>query len=208
MKEASTVNSLEQIKVMAHPLRMQLLEAFSHKPMTTKQVAQLLAEQPTKLYHHVDALSRVGLIKLVRTRKKRGTVEKYYQTVARTFAVDRRLFRMKSQARAAQSGMLGVITTMLEDTLSEIHESLAERLTEPESKQNRVIVTRSRIRVTPTQMAALDEKIKALLQKFETRKRTPGMVDYGFTLAMYPVKKKDKEQRRNALKHKMKRRKK
>lgn len=195
MKEARTIRSLEQIKVMAHPLRMRLLEAFSRKPITTKQVAQLLAEQPTKLYHHVDALERVGLITLVRTRKKRGTTEKYYQTVARTFAVDRQLFKLAPHARAAQSGMQKVITGMFEDTLSEIHESLAKRLNDPKAEQHQVIVTRSRIRLTPAEIAVLDKKIKALLKEFESGKRTPGTVEYGLTLALYPVTKKRKHRK-------------
>jgi len=207
MKEARTVRSLEQIKVMAHPLRMRLLEAFSHKPITTKQVAEFLAERPTKLYHHVDALERVGLIKLVRTSKKRGTVEKYYQAVARTFAVDRQLFRLAPHARAAHSGMQKVITGMFDDTLSEIHESLAKRTNAPKPEQNPVIVTRLRIRLTPVQIAVLDKKIKALLKEFEAGKRTPGTVEYGLTLALYPVTSKRKQRKNKAVRHIMKRRK-
>ncbi len=188
MKEASTLNTLEQIRVMAHPLRMKLLEAFSHKPITTKQVAALIDERPTKLYHHVDALERVGLIRLVRTSRKRGTVEKYYQTVARTFAVDRRLFTLKHQARAAQSGMQEVITGIFEDTLYEIHENLAAGLGKPKTEDKHIIVSHSHIRVTQKDVVGLNKQIKALLKKFETGKHDVGAVDYGFTLALYPVK--------------------
>lgn len=190
MRDASTVKTLEQIKVMAHPLRMRLLEAFSHKPITTKQVAALLAEPPTKLYHHVDALERVGLIKLVRTSKKRGTVEKYYQTVARTFAVDRRLFALEHQARAVQSGMQEVIIGIFEDTLSEIRQNLTARLDKPKSDEKRIIVSHSRIRVTQRDIAGLNKQFKALLKKFDTKKETPGSTEYGFTLALYPASKK------------------
>lgn len=190
MKEASMLSTLEQIKVMAHPLRMKLLEAFSHKPITTKQVAALLAERPTKLYHHVDALERVGLIRLVRTCKKRGTIEKYYQTVARTFAVDRRLFTLKGQARAAQSGMLDVITGIFEDTVSEIQQNLAARLGKPKTDEKRIIVSHSRIHLTQKNIVSLEKSIKALLKKYETKKQKPGAIEYGFTHALYPVKKR------------------
>src|SRR5262249_9110021 len=40
-----------------------------------------------KLYHHVEALERVGLVRLTETRPNRGTVEKYYQAVAGRFQV-------------------------------------------------------------------------------------------------------------------------
>ena len=201
MKEASTVNTLEQIKVMAHPLRMKLLEAFSHKPITTIQVAAQLGERPTKLYHHVDALDRVGLIKLVRTRKKRGTVEKYYQTVARTFAVDRRLFKLQSQARVAQAGMQEVIAGMFEDTLSEIRENLAKRLSKPKTKDDRIIVSHSRIHVTQNDVVALNKGIKALLKKFETKKHAPKAIEYGFTLALYPAGKRIRHSKKQDTKN-------
>ena len=62
-----------------------------------KQVADFLGEKPTKLYHHVDALERVGLIALSRTRQNRGTVEKYYLAVARAFQADSSAFHPKER---------------------------------------------------------------------------------------------------------------
>jgi DNA-binding transcriptional ArsR family regulator len=82
---------LEQLKVLADPLRLRMLEAFALAPVTTKQVAERIGEKPTKLYHHVDALAAAGLVRLVRKQQKRGTVEKYYQAVARVFEVDQRV---------------------------------------------------------------------------------------------------------------------
>ena len=48
-------------------------------------MADRLGEKPTKLYHHVDTLEAAGLIKLVKTKRKRGTVEKYFEAVAERF---------------------------------------------------------------------------------------------------------------------------
>jgi len=80
-----TVTDLEQIRALADPLRLRILGGFCSVPRTTMQVAEILGEKPTKLYHHVDALERVGLIRLVETRPNRGTMEKYYQAVAARF---------------------------------------------------------------------------------------------------------------------------
>jgi DNA-binding transcriptional ArsR family regulator len=82
-----TVTELAQIRALADPLRLRILGALVHQPRTTKQVADLLGEKPTKLYHHVEALERVGLVRLMETRPNRGTVEKYYQAVAGKFQV-------------------------------------------------------------------------------------------------------------------------
>ena len=83
-----TLDDLEQLKALSDPLRLRILEALCGAPRTTKQVADHLGEKPTRLYHHVDALEAAGLIQLVHTRPKRGTLEKYFQSVARQFRAD------------------------------------------------------------------------------------------------------------------------
>ena len=88
-----TLTELDQLKVIADPLRVRLLQAFCEAPRTTKQVADSFGEKPTRLYHHVDALERVGLIRLVETRQVRGTIEKYYTAVAKRFRADPALLR-------------------------------------------------------------------------------------------------------------------
>ena len=86
-----TLSELDQLKALGDPLRFRILEALADE-RTTKQVAEEIGEKPTKLYHHVDALERVGLIKMTRTRRNRGTLEKYYQVVAFAFRADSSLF--------------------------------------------------------------------------------------------------------------------
>ena len=64
---------------------MRILGLLVRGPRTTKQVADLLGENHTKLYHHVQELERAKVIRLTETRQKRGTVEKYYQATAMLF---------------------------------------------------------------------------------------------------------------------------
>jgi DNA-binding transcriptional ArsR family regulator len=101
-----TLTELEQIRVLADPLRLRILEAFCEE-RTTKQVAEQLGERPTKLYHHVEALERVGLVRLTRTRPNRGTLEKYYLAVARSFRADSRLFSAADAEGAEGDGASG-----------------------------------------------------------------------------------------------------
>src|SRR6185503_9614296 len=76
--------NVSDLRALAHPLRLRIMELFAESPKTTKRVAELLGEPPTRLYHHVAALERAGLIRLKETRKNRGTVEKWYQAISRT----------------------------------------------------------------------------------------------------------------------------
>jgi DNA-binding transcriptional ArsR family regulator len=75
-----------ELRALAHPLRLRIMELFAEGPRTTKQVAEILGQPPTRLYHHVNALERVGLLALRETRQNRGTVEKYYEARGRAFS--------------------------------------------------------------------------------------------------------------------------
>src|SRR5262245_52487033 len=94
--------NLEQLKVLADPKRIRILEQLGEE-RTTKQVAEILGEPPTRLYHHVAALERVGLIRLARTKPSRGALEKYYVTVAKAFSADPRLFTSRRGHEAAEA---------------------------------------------------------------------------------------------------------
>jgi len=112
--------SFEQVKVVAEPLRVSILEALCLEARTTKQVAEILGEKPTRLYHHGDLLAEAGLIRLVDTRQVRGTVEKYYQAVGRAFRADPRIFRQADASDEQSQTLADVATTMLERTTEEV----------------------------------------------------------------------------------------
>jgi DNA-binding transcriptional ArsR family regulator len=85
MTRTKEMAGLEQIRALSHPLRLRLLELFAECPRTTKQAAEALGEPTTKLYHHVAALERAGLVRLRETRQNRGTTEKYFEATKSRF---------------------------------------------------------------------------------------------------------------------------
>ncbi len=111
------LTDLEQIRVLADPLRIRILELLCDEELTTKQVAKKLDEKATRLYHHVEALERVGLIRLARTRQNRGTIEKYYIGVAKAFRADSRAFT--GQAGSEETGeAMGAMVSTITDTVA------------------------------------------------------------------------------------------
>lgn len=192
MKETMMLKDLEQVKIFAHPLRAKLVEAFADKPRTAKQVAEIIGQKPTKLYHHVDALERVGLIKLVKTQKKRGTVEKYYHTVAKRFSIDSSLFQMKRNSKEMLGEFRAMFANMLENTMQEINESISERLISPRKKETQATVARKHIRTTPENIKKLEKKIQKLLDDCTDAEVKKGALEYRLTLVFYPLAKKEK----------------
>lgn len=111
--------SLDQLRALAHPLRLRMLELFAEGPRTTKQVAQQLGEPPTKLYHHANALERAGLLRLSKTRQNRGAIEKWYEATSDTISG-----RQPSRSRPMQQAISGLATVALEQTRREVELAL------------------------------------------------------------------------------------
>jgi len=192
MKETMMLKDLRQIKVFAHPLRARLVEVFAEKPMTAKQAAVVIGQNPTKLYHHVEALERVGLIKMVKTQKKRGTLEKYYRTAAKRFSIDSSIFDMKSNKKEMLGEFRAMFATTFDNTMREINESISDKLICPGREQRQATLVRKRIRTDLDNIEKINKKIQKLLEEFSATENKKGDVEYALTLVFYPLAKKNK----------------
>ena len=186
------ISDLDQVKALAHPLRIRIIEALTaSEPMTTKQVAESLGEKPTRLYHHVDLLEKTGLIRLTHTRQNRGTTEKYYEAIARQFRADTDLFSDESTVDQ-ESALRPMIRTVFDNTLSEMLRLLdthrADKLLEDEG-----LLSYVEMHLTQEQIDAVQQKLKdvlELLQSYEDPESDPdekGLRKYRLMMAHYPL---------------------
>jgi len=144
------------MRALAHPLRLRILEVFIERPRTTKQVADLLGEPPTRLYHHVAALERAGLLVLKVTRKNRGTTEKWYEAVAKAFGP---MPSARGTGRAKGSAARRAIaTTALELSRQELVLAMQQR------GRERALVARLVLVAQPKRLAALRKRLHRTVQ--------------------------------------------
>ena len=118
------LTALDQVRALADPLRVRMLGAFASEERTTRQVAEILDEKPTRLYHHLKALAAAGLIRKTRTRRNRGTFETYYRAVAGAFRADPALFAPPGTSEAADS-IATAVGSMIDQTGSEVRALVA-----------------------------------------------------------------------------------
>lgn len=163
--EPFVVSTIAQVKALTHPLRQRILERFAVNARTTKQVADELGEKPTRLYHHVSALERAGLIRLVETRPKRGTTEKYYAAVAERFEIDPRAFSGESGRMSIRHPSVAVLDGLFENTRTELAELLEREDVETLAEQ--AIFMRVEVRGGPEVIAATRKKLEALVQELQ-----------------------------------------
>lgn len=189
-----TLTTLDQVKVLADPLRIRILEAFCEE-RTTKQVAELLGEKPTKLYHHVDALEKVGLIKLSRTRPNRGTLEKYYLAVARSFRADSRIFQTpEDEVGDEQTAALRqMMSTIFDTTAAELARLIAEG-DATRGLEEEGIVSFLDIRGSKGELDEIRDKLQSLIKSITALGEGDGESEaadaaerYRLTLAFYPL---------------------
>lgn len=186
MKSRFVLTSADQVRALTAPLRRRILEVLARQPMTTKQVAERLGQPPTRLYHHVAALEAAGLIELVEERRKRGTVERYYQSIAREFAIDRRLFAA-TPLREAASEVEALFGEALLETQEEIRQSLDAGLLNPDRAGSGAMFGRIRVRGSAEQMHGILGRLQALMEELRAAGCGEDEEEYGLTIAFYPI---------------------
>ncbi|MET7994313.1 helix-turn-helix domain-containing protein [Amycolatopsis sp. NPDC005232] len=78
------VRTTEQLRAVNNLVRHRVLAVLRDGPATITQIAVRLDLAKGSSSYHVRVLERAGLIHVVRTRKVRGVVERYYGMVAKT----------------------------------------------------------------------------------------------------------------------------
>jgi hypothetical protein len=194
MKEVHVLDNWEQVRAVAAPLRWRALEGLAEQARTTKQLAVLLGENPTKLYHHVELLEKVGLVRLVKTRLKRGIVEKYYRAVAREFLVDRHLLERSKGTRKATKGYEALFLSALKATLTAARRSVEAGLINSVSKGRNALMFRYRFAGSQAQIDALMDRIREWIEECRARGQGKGRIAAGLTIAFYPIKDRSKKQ--------------
>jgi DNA-binding transcriptional ArsR family regulator len=155
---------LHEVRALAHPLRMQMIELFAEQPRTAKQVAQALGQPPTRLYHHVATLERAGLLRLCETRAVRGATEKYYavtQNAART-AGSSALRESTSEDRRA------IAATLLDRARDELTKALAPKRG---ARKKPLMAIRAVARLSPRAAKDLQRDLMAVLKRLRLRQR-------------------------------------
>ena len=184
------IRDLEQAKLLTDPFKLKILEQFFDGPVTTKQVADRLNEKAPRLYRHVDAFVEAGFLELVEERQKRGTVERYYQTIASRFEVDPEIF--ETHPDAAQDEMSKVVRTLFRESQNELMQLKELDLSAADGDMPLPLVARASVQASPDQIAKLRAFLEDWLQQCQAFAEdgagsAPGDLTYGGLIAFYPL---------------------
>lgn len=162
------LTSPAQVKAIGHPLRTTILQLLHERAATVTELAVAVERPKSTVAHHVDVLTRNGLLRVVRTRKVRAIDERFYGRTARMFYV--------AAEPATGGGMPGDFNDF----------EVAARESAPAFEDGKLWGFIRHARISEDQAARFWERIARLVDEFDRMPRS-GDTTYGFAVGIYPT---------------------
>ncbi|HSM24871.1 MAG TPA: winged helix-turn-helix domain-containing protein [Anaerolineaceae bacterium] len=183
------IRDLETLKVIADPVRNQILEVLEKKPQNVKEVAEKLGLAPSKLYYHFNMLEKVELIKVVETRQVANLIEKYYSSTAAFIDIDHNLLNFSTTE--GKENIFTMVTSTVDTTREDLLRSLHARSFQLErgamGKPRSMMVTRYVSNLSDETADEFHKRLDALLAEFiEADTKDADQQAYALTIALYP----------------------
>ncbi len=187
-----TIGDLETLKVIADPLRGQIVEVLVPEPNTINQIAAKLGLAPSKLYYHVNMLEKVGLIKVVDTTQRGNIIEKHYWVTALDYRVEDGLFNFSTPE--GQQNISDLMIAPVETTRLDIIRSLEARAFNlehgAEKRPREVMISRELSRISDEKAMEFIGRFKELVEEFTLADEPDADLDaqaHALMIAFYPT---------------------
>ena len=158
-----------QVKAIGHPLRTTILQLLHERAATVTELAAAVERPKSTVAHHVDVLTRNGLLQVVRTRKVRAIEERFYGRTARMFYVT-------AEPSPAGDAMPGDFNDF----------EVAARESAPAFEQGKLWGFIRHARISEDQASQFWDQMAELVAAFDRVPRT-GDTTYGFAIGIYPT---------------------
>jgi len=184
-----TIKDLETLKVVADPVRNQIMEVLEKKPQNVKEVADKLGLAPSKLYYHFNMLEKVGLIQVVETRQVANLIEKYYQSTSSFVDIDPNLLNFSTAE--GKENLYTMVTSTIDTTREDLLRSLQARSLQIEQgiagKLRAVTLSRYLSNMSDEKANEFHQRLAELLDEFiDNDTKDPDQQTFAMTLALYP----------------------
>jgi predicted ArsR family transcriptional regulator len=152
----------EELKAMAHPLRLRILRLCLHEARTNKEIADRLGKDPATTLHHVRLLVRTGFLEAQEVRTgARGALEKPYLATRKSWTM--RVSRPEDKEQE--------MTAMIEALRDEMLDAGPDALVEG---------ARLGLKLSPERAKALDRRLRKLIADLAEEGDDPDGDEYGF----------------------------
>jgi DNA-binding transcriptional ArsR family regulator len=186
------IGDLETLRVIADPVRVQILEVSVMEPRTVKQIAATLGVPATKLYYPINTMEEHGLLRVVGTRLVSGILEKQYRASAMSFSFDHALLAPDSPSSGEVMSL--ALSTVLDTTrqdIESIRQASANGLIDfaaDAPAHRKLFVVKTLSRLSPSQIADFHARLGALVNEFTNQyDPDPAVQGYSLTVLLHPM---------------------
>jgi DNA-binding transcriptional ArsR family regulator len=165
------VDTPQQMKALADPVRHRILGIIQSRPATAKQIADRLNMPPGTIGHHLQVLESAGLAKVVARRLVRGIVAKYYTRTARIFTYN---------FPDVVTGKVPALVRFLTDARDELAETLVDG-----SSEALVKTAFPHARLTSERYAYFERRVMELVDEFIAEPPTSEGTVFSLSVALF-----------------------
>jgi DNA-binding transcriptional ArsR family regulator len=158
-----------QVRAIGDPLRTTILGLLHERAASVTELASSVGRPKSTVAHHVNVLTRAGLLRVVRTRRVRAIDERYYGRTARMFYV--------GVGRSPAGGSLPL-------DFNDFEVAAKESAAAYEARRLRAFIRHARI--PPERATEFWKRVMLLVQDFDRLPRSGDTV-YGFAVGLYPT---------------------
>jgi DNA-binding transcriptional ArsR family regulator len=183
------IEDLETLKVVADPLRNQIIEVLQNTPQTVKDVADKLGLAPSNLYYHINMLEKHGLIEVVEKRQVANLIEKLYLATSRFYSINPALLNFEtSEGKENIFTMVdSTILTTRDDLLRSLHARTFQLEQGETPRPRELTLTRVIANLSDEKANEFKDKLKSLIDEFnEEDTKDPQHQTFALTIALYP----------------------
>lgn len=156
-------------KALSHPLRGHILVTLGERNASPNEIAKELGLAARDLDYHVKVLVEVEMIRLVRTEKRRGVNEHFYELAPPVLYIDDTDWKgIPREVRAQLS--TGLLQVMVDDALAALRAGTFNARNSHQSRTPMILDEQGWHEVTEVMDRALEEVLGARLKSEERRK--------------------------------------
>lgn len=183
--EARLMENTDLIPDLTHPVRGTILRRL-RRPRTVAQLADALDVPITRLYHHVNRLEGLGMIRVVATRRVGAVTERRYQVTARSWKFSDGAFEQLQPAEMSQA--LGALFDVAKVGMQRELESGALSFTSGEDPEEHFLLSLGELRLTEDRRRELLDQLRTIIDSFadDADEDDPTTTRTTLFLAAYP----------------------
>jgi DNA-binding transcriptional ArsR family regulator len=172
----------DAIRALSNPMRVAIFQEAVHRPVSAKEISDMLEEPLPKVSYHVRALADANLLKPVRRTRRRGAIETHYRAAA-DLEISEKVWEDLPDA---------VRETLLDSLLTQLADDVGEAVHAGAHRQRDFTLLRGHFFVTDEARTRLEDEVRdfygrlqAIEREFGTREDGPDRTEMNIAVATY-----------------------